>query len=55
MRWPRKLISKTESVKKTVSSEGKKNFARLESRPADRFICRYKYVIDVDGLVPVPC
>lgn len=22
MRWPRKLISKTESVKKTVSSEG---------------------------------
>lgn len=23
MRWPRKLISKTESVKKTVSSEKK--------------------------------
>lgn len=55
MRWPRKLISKTESVKKTVSSE--KKFLSVQKLvwkavPADRFICRYKYVIDVDGFVP---
>lgn len=42
MRWPRKLISKTESVKKTVSSEKKflsvQNSFGKPSRLIDSFV-----------------
>lgn len=38
MRWPRKLISKTESVKKTVSSEGDFSLVWKAVRLIDSFV-----------------